>query len=194
MTDASSGYVPFAAQTDLRMKAVATVSGACVGQLAREGLKPKGALTRDMLQENLKAAGKYRREEAKTGKPVWTVLLPLDASQIPDGAPDLFKEGFDYYRTPRGQHPRATCETVAHSVDLHANFDAFAFVDLISPRPLLMIIGEKADSGYFSRNAIEKAKEPKELFVIKGKTHVALYDQIEESLPKLADFFVKNLT
>lgn len=95
VTDASSGYVPFAAQTDLRMKAVATVNDACVGQLAREGLKPKGALTRDMLQENLKAAGKYRTEEAKTGKPVWTVLLPLDASQIPDGAPDLFKEGFE---------------------------------------------------------------------------------------------------
>jgi len=108
--------------------------------------------------------------------------------------PIFSKRVSNKFWTPRGQHPRATCETVAHSVDLHANFDAFAFVDLISPRPLLMIIGEKADSGYFSRNAIEKAKEPKELFVIKGKTHVALHDQIEESLPKLADFFVKNLT
>jgi hypothetical protein len=60
-----------------------------------------------------------------------------------------------------------------------------------------MIIGSDADTGYFSREAIEKADEPKELFVVDGGTHVALYDQDEYVTPavtKLTGFFGEHLT
>ncbi|KAL6713769.1 hypothetical protein ACLMJK_008261 [Lecanora helva] len=190
---ASGGFVPFAAQTDLRMKAVATVSGVCLGRMAREGVKPKGAVTSEFLQENLKMAGKSRTEEAKTGKPLVINLGLNDKSEITEATPDIVAEAVDYYKGPRGQHPRSTLQGLGRSIDLQANFDAYAFNDMISPRPLLMIVGENADTAYFSRSAIEKAKEPKELFVVPGQTHVGLYDHIDVSLPKLVEFFVKAL-
>ncbi|WP_221936750.1 alpha/beta hydrolase [Skermania sp. ID1734] len=69
-------------------------------------------------------------------------------------------------------------------------------IDYISPRPLLMIAGSEADTAYFSEEAIDKAKEPKELFVIDGATHVALYDKdayVNQAVAKLDEFFGKHL-
>jgi len=122
-----------------------------------------------------------------------TVVMPQEKRDIPDGAPDLFKDAWDYYMTERGRHPRSSQSWVGRSVDLLANFDAFRFVDMISPRPLLMIAGEEADTLYFSEEAIQQAREPKELFIVRGKRHVALYDDLSETIPKLLDFFTKNL-
>ncbi|KAF2794932.1 alpha/beta-hydrolase [Melanomma pulvis-pyrius CBS 109.77] len=190
---ASGGYVPFAAQTDTRMKAVATVSGADFGRIVREGLKPKGSITREQLMEQLAQANALRTIEAKDGEARMVVMTPQEKSAIPEGAPDLIKDAWDYYMTDRGRHPRSRQSWVGRSMDLCANFDAYRFVDMISPRPLLMIAGEKADTKYFSEEAIQQAKEPKELFVVEGKSHVALYDDLSETAPKLLDFFAKSL-
>jgi fermentation-respiration switch protein FrsA (DUF1100 family) len=77
-----------------------------------------------------------------------------------------------------------------------AQFNGFDFIHLIAPRPLLMIAGTAAVTAYLSREAIEQAEEPKELFWIEGATHVDLYDK-EEYLPttmaKLTDFFQTSL-
>ena len=190
---ASGGYVSFAAQTDTRMKAVATVSAGDFGRITREGLRPKGSITRDQLVEQLKAANALRTLEAQDGEARMTVVMPQEKRDIPDGAPDLFKDAWDYYMTERGRHPRSGQSWMGRSVDLLANFDAFRFIDMISPRPLLMIAGEEADTLYFSEEAIQQAREPKELFIVRGKRHVALYDDLSETIPKLLDFFTKNL-
>jgi len=58
---------------------------------------------------------------------------------------------------------------------------------------LLIIAGSEADTLRFSEEAIAAAKAPKELFVIQGKTHAALYDDVTESGLKLVDFFSKAL-
>ena len=82
------------------------------------------------------------------------------------------------------------------SVDLIAQYDPYGRMAAISPRPVLMIIGSKADTAYWSREAIEKAKEPKELYVIDGATHFDLYDRepyITSAISKLNDFYTKNL-
>jgi fermentation-respiration switch protein FrsA (DUF1100 family) len=191
---ASGGYVPFAAQTDVRIKAVATVSAACAGTLWREGMRGTAAvMDRATLHQTLEASVKARLAEAKGEQPLVQPLVPDRPEDIPHNTTTLFREGTDYYRTPRAQHPRSTNRYATRSVDLMVNHSSYTFNDLISPRPLLMIAGSDADTRYFSEEGIERAKEPKELFIIEGKTHIALYDDVSESMPKLIDFMTKSL-
>lgn len=187
---ASGGYSIFAAQTDLRMKAVAAVCSVCWGSMTRESMKnSSGTINQEMLQHGLIYAGKERIAEAKGTQPATIDIL------------NVFEEAKAYYETCRGQHPRCTNLQLARSLDMLATYNSYAFIDWISPRPLLMIIGSEADKGTgdaadtgpYSRAAIERAGEPKELFVIKGKGHIDLYDNISDSIPKLADFMEKSL-
>ena len=195
---ASGGYVPFAAQTDKRMRAVATISGACLGDVTRRGIEGSvlsSKVTPDMLDAMLKKFGQDRITAALTGDVPVSAMLPENAADLPSDIPDRSstKEGIDYYKTPRGSHPRSTNTEVSWGVDLRANYDSYAFNYMISPRPLLMIVGGDADTAYQSRRAIEKAREPKELFVIEGKSHVDLYDDTSETVPKLVGFMEKAL-
>lgn len=120
-------------------------------------------------------------------------MLP-DPKAVPEGTPDLFREGAEYYRTDRGSHPRANGLILRRSADYQANFEAFRFQHMLSPRPVLMIVGEMADTAYFSSDAIANStKEPKELFVVPGKSHIGLYDDSSVSLPKLVGFYSKAL-
>ena len=56
-----------------------------------------------------------------------------------------------------------------------------------------MITGSKAATKWYSEDGIEKAKKPKELFVVEGLTHADLYDHIDEAGAKLVEFFGKSL-
>lgn len=47
-----------------------------------------------------------------------------------------------------------------------------------------MIADSETESAYFSREAIEQAAEPKELFVIDGATHIDLHDKDEYVTPR----------
>ena len=188
---ASGGYVPAAAATDRRIKAVATMSGADTGRLFREGLG--GGQSREDLLKALEQAGKARTLEAKTGKPHLEHIVPNTQQEVAPGTPALYKEGTDYYRTSRAQHPNSVNLYVARSIDIPATYSSYAFVDLISPHPLLMIAGSEADTLYFSKDAIAAAKELKELFIVPGKTHIDLYDDTNVALPKLVEFMKEHL-
>ncbi len=79
------------------------------------------------------------------------------------------------------------------SVDLLANFDSFAFIDMISPRPLLMIAGGRAASLPFTTDAIRRAGTPKELFVVSDWSHYDLYDNVDGHIEKLIKFMDVSL-
>jgi fermentation-respiration switch protein FrsA (DUF1100 family) len=82
------------------------------------------------------------------------------------------------------------------SVDRIAQYASYDLISLISPRPLLMIAGTEADTRYFSELAIDKASEPKELFLIDGASHIALYDEpkyVDPAVAKLGAFFSEHL-
>lgn len=189
---ASGGYAPYATQTDLRIKACATVAAVCVGTMARRGLD-KDSSNMENLKTQLEAAAKDRASDV-TGEKVPIVhLLPEKPEDAPANFPESFRDLMSYYRTPRAYHPRATNTSLPRSWDLMANFDAFAFNDMISPRPLLMITGTKAASKWHSEEGVKKAKEPKELFVVEGLTHADLYDKVDAAGAKLVGFFGKSL-
>ncbi|GAB6899354.1 alpha/beta hydrolase [Kineosporia succinea] len=189
---ASGGYVSFAAQTDLRIQAVATVSATDMGLARREGIG--GTQTPEELRDLLRAANAARTAEARGADVVRTEWLP---HELPADAPQDLQEVFEFYRTPRGFHPRAVQPWPLRNLDQLIQYSSWDLISLISPRPLLMIIGSDAHTGYLSRLAIERAGEPKELFVIEGATHYSLYDQdadVTRAVARMAEFFGKALS
>ena len=190
---ASGGYVPFAAQTDQRVKAAATVSAADLGDLFRRGLPSS---TFPNVKHLLEESGKARTEEARGQPPHLLHIVPNTPEEVPKDAPTLYREGTEYYRTPRGQHPNSPNWFLTRSIDQIAEYSSYDHVDMISPRPLLLIAGTKAEARFFSEMAFEKAKAPKELFLIEGATHVNMYDRdkyVSPSVEKLSIFFNQYL-
>lgn len=190
---ASGGYVCNAAQMDLRIKSVATIAAVCTGVMAREGLL-KGTSNLEVLKGQLAAAANDRNGEAKGEKPTMVPMLPDKLEDAPADLPSAFRDLASYYRTPRGNHPRAPNIALPRSWDMMATYESFRFNEMISPRPLLMITGSKAESRNYSEDALKLAREPKELFVVEGKTHADLYDDYHVALPKLVGFFEGSLT
>ncbi|MFC0451954.1 alpha/beta hydrolase [Rhodococcus jostii] len=193
----SGGYVPFAAQTDRRIKAVATVSAVNIGDMFREGLDLTG-VDREDLDQQLAAANTARTVEASGQPAPAEALFPQaadEAAQVP--ARSMLAEAYDFYRTPRAEHPNAPSKVAVRSFDEIAQFDAWQFLQLIAPRPLLLIAGTDAETRFHSERALEKAAEPKELLWVDGASHVDLYGDKPEFqepvLAKLTEFFNKYL-
>jgi uncharacterized protein len=190
---ASGGYVPFSAETDRRIKAVGTVSAVDMGDFVRSGLRNSVIPN---LEHLLDESNKARIEEAKGQPPRLEHIVPNTPEEVPKDAPSSIREATDYYRTPRAQHPNSQNWILVRSIDRIAEYSSYDHVDMISPHPLLMIAGTKADTRYFSEMAIEKAKEPKELFLIEGATHISLYDKkeyVDPAVEKLNSFFNQYL-
>ncbi|KAF9581461.1 hypothetical protein BGW38_001500 [Lunasporangiospora selenospora] len=55
---------------------------------------------------------------------------------------------------------------------------------------MLLIAGDKPAALNYSEMACKKAKEPKELYLMKDATHVDLYDyRVPDVPPKLIEFY-----
>jgi fermentation-respiration switch protein FrsA (DUF1100 family) len=190
---ASGGYV-LPAATDHRIKAVGTISAVDIARQFRLGAD--GAQDPAVIQGMLDAAATARTAEAR-GEGVQSFqLFPDTAEQARALAGRHGFEGFEYYCTDRARHPRSAKFLTWSSVDHMAFFDAFRFVGLIAPRPLLMIVGREAVTSWMSVEAFQKARGPKELHWIDGASHVDLYDKeqyVGPAVVKLADFFGAHL-
>jgi hypothetical protein len=191
---ASGGYVLSAAAADPRIKAVATVSGVDIARQFRLGAD--GAQDPAVFQGMLAAAAAARTAEAR-GEGVQTFqLFPDTAEQARALGGQHGYEGYEYYRTPRGEHPCSTQYMPWSSVDLMAGFDAFRFVEAIAPRPVLMVVGREAVTSWMAIEAFQGARGPKELHWIDGASHVDLYDReqyVGPAIAKLTDFFGARL-
>jgi uncharacterized protein len=185
----SGGFSLAAAQIDPRIKAVATVSMYDIGQATRQGLTE--TLDNVALKFRLAAVAAQRWAEVDGAAQAMAIGTP---ETITEESSEIDREFYDYYRTPRGHHPRSTTAMAMTGAAPMTLFSAFEHLDWISPRPVLFITGEKAHSRIFSEHAFAKASEPKELYVVPGAGHVDLYDRVS-LIPweKLTSFFTQHL-
>ena len=191
---AGGGYALAVAQTERRFKAVAGVSATPMGEAARSifGRPIPDAEVIGTLQ----AAAAQRTAEARGAQPVYAPFTPERFEDMDDNTPVMLREAYDYYRTPRGQHPNAKGRFLLTSLDKMLAFSIFTLIPSLLTQPLLLIAGSKSDTKVYSDQAYALSKGPKELFVIEGATHVALYDvpaYVDQAVAKLVTFF-GNLT
>ena len=187
---AGGGYTLAAVQTDIRIKAAAGVCAWNVGDWIRDGMPPKGKNA--LLHQALEMAADARTREANGEATICVGYVPETPADFTDETPVIMKEASNYYRTKRCAYPTSVNKMAVQSLDRLAAFDAFQYLDTVSPRPILLIIGSLADTKHFSQAAYDKAREPKELFVIEGATHVDLYDKpqfVNQAVEKLTSFF-----
>jgi len=189
---AGSGATVKAAMTERRIKALATVSGVDVGAAGRRGWDGKGS-GEDVIP-TLEAVARQRTAEANGAAPIYVPYVPEVGDKT---APRDLQEAAEYYRTPRGQYPTSTNKLLFSGVSYGILFDGFGQADKLLTQPLLLVAGSEAGSLWHSQELIEKAaSKDKELFIIKGATHMDLYDgkqYVPQVTKKLTEFFGKNL-
>jgi fermentation-respiration switch protein FrsA (DUF1100 family)/alkylhydroperoxidase/carboxymuconolactone decarboxylase family protein YurZ len=186
------GFAINAAQTEHRFKAVATVSMVDLGQLRRDGLN---GVLKPRMRERLDEVGRQHTREAN-GEPVkyanYVANTEEEAKQYDSR---MYQQGYEYYRVSH-LHPNSQNKYALTSLDKLMAFTALDHVEMIAPRPFLVIAGSEAESFYYSQEAYGKAEEPKELFSVDGASHIDLYYKpkyVSQVVKKLVDFYQKKL-
>lgn len=117
---------------------------------------------------------------------------------LPANPNPVLQEFFDYYRMPRGFHPRSVNSTGAWNATMPLSFMNMPLLSYASEItiPTLIVTGEKAHSRYFAEDAFKAVgSKNKELLVIPGANHVDLYDNVAGKIPfpEFEQFFRTNL-
>jgi len=188
-----AGFALNATAIDERVKAVATTSMYDMTRVMSKGYND--AVTLEQRTKTLVQLGEQRWKDAEAG--TFGPGAILNPGKLKGDEPQFVKEYHDYYRTPRGFHERSLNSTGAWNATnaiSFMNMPILTYIKEISPRPMLLIAGEKAHSLYFSEDAYKMAAEPKELMIIPNAVHVDLYDKLDIiPFDKLETFFKENL-
>lgn len=202
-----SGMAITAAGTDIRIKAVATLSMYDMSRDMSKGhkdyyteeqkIKIKKYLSEQRWKDTESGAfalGNHEIAFDENNEPITTAMeIPMELSEDTDPALAAF---FNYY-VKRARHPRAVnfvSSWTATTPVSFFNFPLMTNIKEVSPRPILMIAGENAHSRYYSEDVYAAAVEPKELLIVPGADHVDLYDNMAKiPFDKLREFFQNNL-
>lgn len=180
-----------AVAVDKRVKAVAVSTMYDMSRVMSKGYND--SMTLEQRTKTLEQLSRQRWEDAEKGSPAYGPSM----NELKGGEAQFLVDYHDYYKTPRGFHPRAINSNASWTVTTPLSFmnmPLLTYIKEISPRPILFIHGEKAHSRYFSETAYAAAAEPKELIIIPGANHTDLYDRVNLiPFDKLADFFNRSL-
>ncbi len=118
-------------------------------------------------------------------------------AKLPEDAAEYWKDYHDYYKTPRGFHPRSVNSNGGWQMitDLpFLTFPLMAYADEIESA-VLVVHGDKAYSLSASQKAFAQLRGGnKELTLIPGASHVDLYDRTDViPFDEFAEFFKKHL-
>ena len=148
----------------------------------------------EQRREKRKALNAQRIQDYKNGS---YALAGGVADPLPEDAPFFVKDYYDYYKTPRGYHPRSLNSNQGWNVTSTLSFLNMPLLSYIGEidSAVLLIHGDKAHSCYFSRDAFEKLQgDNKELLLIPGAVHTDLYDRMDIiPFDRIEDFFRKYL-
>ena len=200
-----------AAATDPRIKATAAMTMYDMSRVNGNGYFDADN-SEEARFEARKALSNERTKATQSGKttPGGGVVDPL-----PEDAPQFVKDYYDYYKTPRGYHPRSGNSNDGwhtFGCQAYANTRFLYYINEIR-NAVLIVHGENAHSRYFGENAYEymmkgtaegydAVRKPnpnpsnKELMIIPGASHCDLYDGGKNNyIPwdKLDTFFNTNL-
>lgn len=190
---ASGGYCIKAAETDQRINAIATVSMADLGDLFRNGLERE--MTDEARRNLLSQVSSQRTKEAQGAPTLYIGYVPNSIEETV-GKQNDYREGYEYYRNSPAKHERSVNKMIFSRIDSIINFTALDHVELLYPRPLLIIAGTEANTKYFSEEAFEKARGSKKLHWIEGATHIQLYyvkKYVLEAVEELGSFYEEYL-
>jgi fermentation-respiration switch protein FrsA (DUF1100 family) len=176
---------------DKRVKAVAVSTMYDMSRVNARGYND--SMTLQQRTATLEKLSRQRWDDAAAGTPAYGPL----SNELKGGEPKFLVDYHDYYRTPRGFHPRAINSNASWTVTTPLSFmntPMLTYIKEISPRPILFIHGAHAHSRYFSETAYAAAAEPKELVIIPGASHTDLYDKVDViPFDKLQSFFTAHL-
>lgn len=181
----SGGFALSAAQVDTRIKAVCTASMYDMSAAARLGQTP------EQIQAAKETLSKLRWVDAENGYPEWIPTFPEEpADTVPEGLNPVDDEFYRFYGVKRGHHPNARAGFTTTSTLAFLNYALLDHVAEISPRPVLLIVGDRAASRFFSEQVYERAAQPKELYVVEDAEHIDLYDRTDRiPFDKIEDSF-----
>lgn len=180
-----------AAAVDKRVKAVATSTMYDMTRVMSKGYND--SVTLEQRTQTLEQLSRQRWQDAEKGAPAHGPAM----NELKGGEAQFLVDYHDYYKTPRGFHPRSVNSngswTVTNPLSF-MNMPLLTYINEIAPRPILFIHGEKAHSRYFSETAYAAAAQPKELMIIPDANHTDLYDRVDViPFDKLTAFFRQNL-
>lgn len=180
-----------ATAVDKRIKAVVTSTMYDMSRVMSKGYND--SVTPEQRTQALELLSQQRWTDAEKGTSAYGPRM----NELKGGEAQFLVDYHDYYRTPRGFHPRAVNSNGSWSATTplsFMNFQLLTYIKEISPRPVLFIHGEKAHSRYFSETAYAAAAQPKELLIVPGASHVDLYDRMDKiPFDKIAAFFTAHL-
>lgn len=123
-----------------------------------------------------------------------TALLNCWASRSPNAE---LRGAWEYYHTPRCEHPNAPGFTLARNLTQIITYDAYNKAEAFLTQPVLAVAGSKAGSKWMSDDLIARAaSKDKNLYVVEGADHMDLYDvpkYVDEAVWQLAPFFNAKL-
>lgn len=183
------GFALSAAAVDKRIKGVVAATMYDITRVASKGYNDRR--TPQQRSQMLEQLSQQRWVDAEKGSPAYQPPYNV----LKGGEEQFLIDYADYYMTPRGYHSRSVNSGNAWTITTllpFMNFPILTYIQEISPRPVLLIHGEKAHSRYFSETAYAAANQPKELMIIPGANHVDLYDRLNViPFDKISAFFEK---